>query len=786
MKIACLLLCIIAVVSVSACTVLADYPDYRILHHFDTNFFLGGMPYAGVIKYGNYLYGGTYYEYRRPISSSLFRMKTDGSDYTALYTFDGPDDGVGIAWELLAFNGHLYGTTVDGGLYDEGTVFSIEVNGSNFTNLHHFGDFYSDGSEPFSPLIKVGDRLYGSTLLGGLYDDGTIYSLLPDGSDYQVIYSFCSCSNQAVGPQGGLVADSSRLYGTTTYGYHYNGGQGRRNSPGRKNGPGYYYYYGTIFSLALDGSDFTLLHTFDTNANNGYWPFSGLTSDGSKLYGTTAYGGAYDGGVIFTIERNGSGYTNLFEFGKHTNEGLLPYGGLLVDGSTLYGTTIYGDYNTNRQQLLYYSGTVFSFDLRQRQLNTLHHFGSVTNDGVMPLGRPIIANNTLYGTTLASLLNGFGAGTVYALDLTPGVPAAGDYTGATVERTAPLSTRSRTGIDVTGINPNLNPRLLVRSFTSPGHGTVTYDDNTGIFTYVPDINFSGIDTFTYTAYDGSVGTITIFVEPMAKRGDFDGDGRADCGVYWPENGNWYIHLSQSGRMRFANWGWAQAYPVTADYDGDGLWDIAVYWPEANTWFIQHSSSALSYALSWGSGPLSPTPADFDGDGQADIAAFNSVTGEWLIRRSTTTLPWTLSFGSFGSMPVPGDYDGDGTAEPAVYNPETGVWHIFHNGQPAQTAYWGWPGALPVPADYDGDGLTDFAVYWPENSTWYISQSNDGQPRIMPWGWDGATPVVADYDGDGRDDVAVYYAPNGNWYIHQSRTGTVRVFNWGWPEAVPVF
>ena len=60
---------------------------------------------------------------------------------------------------------------------------------------------------------------------------------------------------------------------------------------------------------------------------------------GSTLYGTTQNGGN-GAGVIFAVNTDGTGYTNLYSFNAAGGgDGHNPYAGLVLSGSTLYGTT---------------------------------------------------------------------------------------------------------------------------------------------------------------------------------------------------------------------------------------------------------------------------------------------------------------------------------------------------------------------------------------------------------------------------------------------------------------
>jgi uncharacterized repeat protein (TIGR03803 family) len=61
------------------------------------------------------------------------------------------------------------------------------------------------------------------------------------------------------------------------------------------------------------------------------------------LYGVTLSGGVNNGGLVFQIAPDGSGYKTLYAFSESGAEGHRPYAGLALgtDGS-LYGTTSRG------------------------------------------------------------------------------------------------------------------------------------------------------------------------------------------------------------------------------------------------------------------------------------------------------------------------------------------------------------------------------------------------------------------------------------------------------------
>jgi uncharacterized repeat protein (TIGR03803 family) len=78
------------------------------------------------------------------------------------------------------------------------------------------------------------------------------------------------------------------------------------------------------------------------------------------LYGTTTAGGTNGDGVVFSINTNGTCFTNLYSFAGG-GDGANPYAGLTLSGNTLYGTALYG--GTNGTQYFSGLGTVFSISL---------------------------------------------------------------------------------------------------------------------------------------------------------------------------------------------------------------------------------------------------------------------------------------------------------------------------------------------------------------------------------------------------------------------------------------
>lgn len=145
---------------------------------------------------------------------------------------------------------------------------------------------------------------------------------------------------------------------------------------------------------------FSVVHRFTWK--DGANPLAGLTTDGSKLYGTTSSGGSYGEGTVFMIDSLGE-ETVVYEFtgGK---DGGSPEAALILIGGNLYGTTTVGG-NAG-------AGTVFEVTPQGAE-RVLYSF-SGQPDGANPQASLVEdAAGNLFSTTNAGGDNG--NGTVFKL-----------------------------------------------------------------------------------------------------------------------------------------------------------------------------------------------------------------------------------------------------------------------------------------------------------------------------------------------------------------------------------
>ncbi len=337
----------------------------------------GALPHSGSILSGNTLYGtagagGT------SGNGTVFAVNTDGTGFTNLHSFAGGSDGANPYSGLVLSGNTLYGTTQNGGSSGKGTVFRVNTDGTAYTNLHSFN--YDDGDTPQAGLILSDHTLYGTTRYGGSYGYGTVFAVNTDGTGFTNLYGFAGMSD-AGDPWGGLILSGNMLVGTTF-------GAADFSASGPHSGTN-----GTVFAINTDGTSYTNLHVFDYFSEGGK-PEAGLILSGSTLYGTAAYGGSFNGGTVFKIKTDGTGFTVLHNFSPPwmilSRDGARPEAGLILLGNTLYGTSNGGGSAGY--------GTLFAVETDGTGFGSLYSFtggsgGAEPDAGLVSLG------NTLYGTT---------------------------------------------------------------------------------------------------------------------------------------------------------------------------------------------------------------------------------------------------------------------------------------------------------------------------------------------------------------------------------------------------
>jgi uncharacterized repeat protein (TIGR03803 family) len=344
--------------------------------------------YAGGLFYGTTVQGGR--ENCGAVNcGSVFAITPKGKE-AVLHSFaDDNADGVYPASSLVKVQGSLFGTTAAGGAAGRGTIFSIDPGTGAEAILHSFQYDGTDGIEPDSALLKVGGTLFGATQGGGTDDFGTVFAIDPSTGEESVVHSFQENGSDGIIPESGLIKVGGKLYGTTLKGgantsscggyacgtvYWIDPATGREkvlysfcNQPqctdgafpvdslidvggllygvsmqGGQEGCQFDAGCGTVFSIDPHTGRQTVLHTFQDNGSDGKEPFAGLVELGGKLYGTTSGGGAGESGTVYSIDVATGAEKIVYAFKNNGADGQIPSAALIAVGGDLYGTTLEG------------------------------------------------------------------------------------------------------------------------------------------------------------------------------------------------------------------------------------------------------------------------------------------------------------------------------------------------------------------------------------------------------------------------------------------------------------
>jgi len=394
-----LALAIVLALTVGA-TVTAQAQTYNVIHNF-----VGGLdgsePTSGLTLDGaGNLYGTTFEG--DALTGTVYKLAHKSSSWVLsplyLFPYEGSGGSIPYARVIFGKNGTLYGTAGFGGNLQNcaggcGAVFNLKPQPNPpvtpltpwlETPIHLFNS--NDGANPYSAdiIFDAGGNIYGVTYNGGTGSCtggcGVVYKLTPSNGSWteNVLYNF-SQAGDAQHPWGGVTFDQSgNLYGTTV--------------SGGANGAG------AVYKLTPSGSGWTetVIYSF-TGGTDGATPYAGLIFDqAGNLYGAAASGGTTNGGTVFELVPNGSGWTFnlLYSFnGAPGQFSAGPVANLAFDGAgNLYGTT--------HGAGLYNAGAIFKLTPANGawSYTSLHDFTDGTDGGYPRSNVVFDKNGNMYGT----------------------------------------------------------------------------------------------------------------------------------------------------------------------------------------------------------------------------------------------------------------------------------------------------------------------------------------------------------------------------------------------------
>jgi len=262
-------------------------------------------------------------------------------------------------------DGEIYGTSTDGGQFNQGTVFKISPTGTP-TVLFSFDTLYGD--YPICGLTTGSDgNFYAATAYDTTVGAGSIVQFTSAGAIEKLLYAFQNATDGSGPTCAPTQGTDGNYYGVTTG--VFKGTQGTS----------------TFYKITTTGT-FTLLHTFAAAEGNHC---SGITlgTDGN-FYGACKLGGANSLGTLYKVSTAGK-VTVLHSL--TTSDGQNEQGAFLVqakDGN-FYGL----GYNGGTDGL----GVIFQLK-PSGAYKVLHNFTGGTDGGLPSADLTLGPDGSLYGT----------------------------------------------------------------------------------------------------------------------------------------------------------------------------------------------------------------------------------------------------------------------------------------------------------------------------------------------------------------------------------------------------
>ncbi len=415
---------------------------------------------------------------------TVFEVPAGGSTITALASFNGTGaNGNGGSSEgglIIDGSGNLYGAGNWGGPTGYGTVFEVAAGSGSIVPIASSFTLAS-GIGPTAVMMDGSGNLYGTTVMGGANDLGTVFEITAGSSAVTTLGTFDGTNG--VNPSILIMDAGGNLYGTAA-------GDGTHNQ-------------GTVFEVAAGSNTITTLVAF--NGSNGAQPYAGLVMDSTaNFYGTTSQGGDSGNGTVFKIAAGSHAFSTLASF-NGTN-GSSPFCRLVVDGNgNLYGTSYYGGAND--------AGTVFELPAGSSTIIPLASFdtnGHPGRHGRAVAGLIMDGNGNLFGTTVDGG-DANGDGTVFKLAPTQATklafvqPPTGAVAGSTISPAVTLAVEDASGNVVNSDSSSVTVSIGPGSGSGILGGTLTEPAVNGVATF-SDLSISAAGTYTLQATDTDNGT----------------------------------------------------------------------------------------------------------------------------------------------------------------------------------------------------------------------------------------------------------------------------------------
>ncbi len=299
---------------------------------------------------------------------NLFEYDYTANTVTKKKTFNAAENGRIPLGKPVLLNGKIYGVCYQGPQEVFGTpygcLWSFDPSTSAYSRKVLFSNANNaaNGRAPVSAPIAYNEKLYGTTVNGGISDIGLLYEYDP------VTEAYTKKDMQPIAgsfPVGEPAVYNNKLYGMT-------------NANGNGNN-------GIVY--AYDPATGVLSKLYDVQSGGSNTPNGAFTVYNNKLYGTTSSGGANNQGGVFVYDPATNTATTAAAFSSAT-------GNNVSNAPTLYNNKLY---------LMAYSGgssgrgSIMMFDPATNILTTIYNFTTTGGGtGYDPQGGLTVNGNFMY------------------------------------------------------------------------------------------------------------------------------------------------------------------------------------------------------------------------------------------------------------------------------------------------------------------------------------------------------------------------------------------------------
>lgn len=291
---------------------------------------------------------------------TVYQLELDGSEHEIVHDFSQIQGGWPMFCEFTSASNSKLIAGINGGRFGNGIFIEYDIETNKYVELYCISDDIQ-GYDPTGKVLYTDDNnLFGMTRSGGVNNLGVLYKLNLNNMQYSKLIDFDG--ENGANPIGSLLLSSNgSIYGMTS-------GGGDDDS-------------GVIFNYNIESNQYNKVHDFG-GADNGH-PYGALVENtNGLLYGLS--------GSLFSLDPTNNNFEIISSFGGYLGED--PMGSLmLADDGMYYGITTYGGYNNG--------GTIFQFDPNFSQLNVVYNCNDDESLAFSPITLVQAMNGKLYGLT---------------------------------------------------------------------------------------------------------------------------------------------------------------------------------------------------------------------------------------------------------------------------------------------------------------------------------------------------------------------------------------------------